>query len=80
MQNCVSLLSPGFLCPGKKKELEVDIRQKARKETDKSSIATTSFEQTVQIRDTRLTKETPDDLASRRLLKDCSGLSLTKIS
>merc|ERR1719264_365116 len=58
MQNCVSLLSLGFLCPGKTKELHAGIRPKTRKETVESSIATTSFEQTVQIRDPRLTKET----------------------
>ena len=77
MQNCVLLLTPGFLCPGKKKELEVDIRPKTRKETARSFIATSSFEQTVQICVTGLTL---DDRTSRCLLKDCSGLSSAKIS
>ena len=77
MQNCVLLLTPGFLCPGKKKELEVDIRPKTRKETARSFIATSSFEQTVQICVTGLTL---DDRTSRCLLKDFSGLSSAKIS
>jgi hypothetical protein len=51
MHICVSLLSPGFLCPGgRKRELQVDIRPNTSKVTEKSSITITSLEQTLQIR------------------------------